>query len=214
MSVSLPRGLEEAYRAAAGELGMCSAAWLFVREVATVEGHAGVAAIRDALGRAFPVLEVVATTFLEGRAAPSIDVDAALEALAGAERVVVVGVEAAFLDVLLPRLRGRSVALLQHSSLDVDWERLRSNYEGHLELVSLDRFQAMAGPRSALLTWLYGTLGNRTHVLPSWLRVCGQDVRTQFRTLVGWDVTQAPMFLYPRWLVQVALEDFTERVST
>ena len=213
MTQALPRGLVEAFRAAAGELGMCSASWLFVREVSAALGREGVVALRDALGRAFPVLDTVAASHLElGREGPLLEVDAAVEALAGAARVVVVGIEATFLDAVLPRLGERRVALLQHSSLDVDWERLQANYGRRLELVDLDHFQAWAGPTSALLTWLYGTERESTHVHPLWLRVCGADVRTQFGALVGWDVTQAPMYLYPRWLVQVPIDGFTDVV--
>jgi hypothetical protein len=41
------------------------------------------------------------------------------------------------------------------------------------------------------------------------VRVCGEDVRTQFRSLVAWDVLPHPFFVYPRWLVPAALSTFS-----
>jgi hypothetical protein len=46
-------------------------------------------------------------------------------------------------------------------------------------------------------------------VLPAWVRATGEDVRTQFRSLLAWNVLQAPMFVYPRWLVEVDAASFT-----
>ena len=41
--------LQQAFRTAASELGMASAAWLFTREAAAADGPAGVAAMRETL---------------------------------------------------------------------------------------------------------------------------------------------------------------------
>ena len=35
------------------------------------------------------------------------------------------------------------------------------------------------------------------------------DVRTQFRELIGWEVLGGEMYVYPRWLVQAPLVDFS-----
>lgn len=210
MNVDLPRGLEQAFTVAAGELGMCSAAWLYVRDVARVAGDAGVNGLRDALGRSFPVLDAIAEQWLAGKRAPDTNAEAVLAALAGTRDLVVIGLETDFLDALVPRLDGVRIALLKHSSFEVDWERVLSNYAGRVELVDLERFQSRAGSRSALLTFAYGVHGSATHVPPAWLRVTGDDVRTQFRSLIAWDVLRAPMFVYPRWLVEVDAVTFTE----
>jgi hypothetical protein len=209
----LPAGLDTGFRAAAGELGMATAAWLYVREVASVRGAEGVQSLRDALGRAYPVLDVVAASWLEGRHAPDVDLERALPAFAGVRRIVVASIESAFLDALVPALPQVSFALLRHRPFPVDWDRLKANYAGRLELVGLDDFQRWAGPRSALLTFAYGVTEHHAHVSPIWLRAAGPDVRTQFRALIAWDVTRAPMSVYPRWLVQVPLTDFTGVIS-
>jgi hypothetical protein len=211
VAAGLPGGLAQAFGVAAGELGMCSAAWLFCREVASVAGDAGVSALRDQLGRTFPVLDAVAAHWLCGARGPNLDPTAALATCARAERVVVVGIESAFLDALVPAL-GVPAALLRRSAFEVDWERVISNYQGQLELVDLDSFQGWAGPKSVLLTFAYGVHGERTHVLPSWMRATGEDVRTQFRSLVAWDVLRTSMYVYPRWLVEAPTDHFTHLV--
>src|SRR5687767_8596752 len=104
MTPPLPPALDQAFLTAAGELGMCSAARLFVRELAGEGGDALVAAARDRLGRAFPVFDFVAACFLEGERAPPIDPSPVIEALDGIARLLVVGLEADFLDALIPRI--------------------------------------------------------------------------------------------------------------
>ncbi|NVJ03077.1 hypothetical protein HV824_33885 [Myxococcus sp. AM009] len=212
MSVELPQGMAQAFSVAAGELGMCCAAWLYVKDVARFAGDAGVSGLRDALGRSFPVLDAVAEKWLAGSREPHTDPGAVLGALAGTRQLVVVGLETEFLDALIPKLEGIRLALLRSSPFEVDWERVLSNYAGRVELVEFERFQSWAGPRSTLLTFAYGVHGAGTHVMPAWLRVTGDDVRTQFRSLVAWDVLRAPMFVYPRWLVEVDAATFTELV--
>jgi hypothetical protein len=160
-----------------------------------------------------PVLDAVAAAWLDGVCAPPLQTEAVERALLGAKKVVLVGLETRFMDALLPRLPDVRFALLQHGTFDVDWERVLANYGGRLTPLDFDRFQAWAGASSALLTFAYGVHGASTHVVPSWLRVTGEDVRTQFRSLVAWDVLAAPMWVYPRWLVEVPKGAFTRVIA-
>lgn len=210
---ALPEGLDQAFTVAAGELGMACAAWLFVDNVAQEEGREGVAALRDVLGRSFPVLDAVAEQWLAGGRALHTDPSEVLAACEGASELVVVGLEAFFLDALVARLPSSTrCALLCHAPFDVDWQRVLSNHRGRVNPVDLESFQSWAGPRSVLLTFAYGAGGNSTYVLPAWVRATGEDVRTQFRSLMAWNVLQAPMFVYPRWLVEVDAASFTHVV--
>jgi hypothetical protein len=212
----LPRGLDQSFSVAAAELGFCSAAWLFARELAAAGGDDLVRALRDELGRLFPVLDAVVAQWLDGMRAPIIEATKVLRACAGANTLLVVGLEADFLDALLPEVPAfdvRRVVLLRYSSLgDVDWERVLANYEGRVDSTDLASFQRWAGTRTAVLTMAYGADAHSTHVRPAWLRLMGEDVRTQFRSFIGWDVLRRPMEVYPRWLVEVPTADFTEIV--
>jgi hypothetical protein len=213
-AVDLPNGLDQAFAAVAGELGMCTASWLFVRAVARSAGDDGVATLADRNGADYPVLDAVARGWLEGTRDPVTAPRAALDAIGKATRLVVVGIEALFLDPLLAGLDPAvKVATIAHSPFPVDWERVLDNYGGRVERVDLDTFQHWAGGKSALLTFAYGNEDSRTAVLPLWLRACGSDVRAQFRALVGWDVLGGPLRLYPRWLVQIEADSFTHFVS-
>jgi hypothetical protein len=123
-------------------------------------------------------------------------------------------VEATFLDALVERLDPAvKVAMIAHSPFSVDWNRVLDNYGGRIERVDLDTFQNWAGGKSALLTFAYGRVDSRTAVAPLWLRACGADVRSQFRALVAWNVLEAPLLLYPRWLVEIEADSFTHFVS-
>lgn len=126
---------------------------------------------------------------------------------------MVVGVEAAYLDALVARIDPAvKIALMTHSPFPVDWSRVLDNYGGRVERVDLDTFQHWAGGKSALLTFAYGRQGFLTVVGPLWLRACGEDVRAQFRALVAWNVLEAALERYPRWLVEVEVESFTHFV--
>lgn len=206
----LPPGLAQAFEVAMGELGFSSAAWLFVREIAAAGGEALVQALRDAHGRAFPVLDAVAAAWLSGQRSPRIDVKPVVAACAGAKRLLVVGLESDFLDALLPELDGIEVGLLRYSFLEVDWERVLANYQGRVKLTDLVSFQDFAGTKGAILTFLYGHRGATTHVRAAWLRLIGTDVRAQFRSIIGWNVLSAPLEVYPRWLVETTTHDFSE----
>jgi hypothetical protein len=209
----LPQGLDQAFGAVAGELGMASASWLFVRAVARCTGDPGVAALAESAGAAFPVLDAVARGWLGGLREPSLDPRPALEAVGKATRLVVVGVETSHLDTLVRELHPTvKVALIAHSQFPVDWDRALDNYGGRVERVDLDTFQNWAGAKSALLTFAYGREDSRTAVAPLWLRACGADVRAQFRALIAWNVLGSALQLYPRWLVEVDADTFTHVV--
>lgn len=212
-SLELPAGLDQAFGAVAGELGQCTSAWLFVRAVARCSGDRGVEDLADAAGPQFTVLDAVARGWLAGVREQVVDPRPALDAIGSATRVVVVGVEATFLDALVARINPSvKIALISHSPFPVDWDRLLDNYGGRVERVDLDTFQHWAGGKSALLTFTYGRQDSRTAVFPLWLRACGADVRAQFRALVGWNVLESPMLLYPRWLVELETDSFTHFV--
>lgn len=203
--------LGPSFLAAAAELGMCSAAWLFVGELAAVGGEAAIAEARDLLGRDFPVLEAVCGLHAAGRRHPMVDPAPVIAACRGARRVLVVGIETVFLDALVPALDAE-IGLLTYGELATDWDRVLANYQGRVVPCELTAFQRFAGSDGALVTFLYGAGGDVAHVNPAWLRVIAGDVRTQFRTLVGWDVLGTEMYVYPRWQVQAPLSDFSDVV--
>lgn len=203
--------LQQAFRIAASELGHASAAWLFVRESAALEGDAGVHALRDNLGRQWPVLDAVCAGWLEGARAPVVQADEVLPTLAGATRVVVVGLESQWLDALVAALPPSTrIGLVQHGDPVTHWPRVVANYGQRVELLQLADFQSWAGPRSVLMTFVYGQSHEQVFVLPSWLRMAGPDVRLQFRALLGWRVLGVPLELYPRWLVAAGSDTFTD----
>ena len=69
----LPPGLDQALSAVAGELGMASASWVFVRAVARCSGDEGVSDSAEKVGAEFVVLDAVARSWLAGAHAPSTD---------------------------------------------------------------------------------------------------------------------------------------------
>ncbi len=212
-ALDLPAGLDQAFGAVAGELGQSTSAWLFVRAVARCAGDRGVEQLADTAGAQFVVLEAVARGWLAGVREQSIDARPAFDAIGSATRVVVVGVEATYLDALVARIDPTvKIALMTHSPFPVDWNRVLDNYGGRVERVDLDTFQHWAGGKSALLTFAYGRQDSLTVVGPLWLRACGEDVRAQFRALVAWNVLESPLQLYPHWLVEVEVESFTRFV--
>ena len=212
-ALDLPPGLDQAFGAVAGELGQSTSAWIFVRAVARCAGDRGVEQLADTAGARFVVLEAVARGWLAGVREPIVDARPALDAIGSATRLVVVGVEAAYLDALVARIDPAvKIAMMTHSPFPVDWDRVLDNYGGRVERVDLDTFQHWAGGKSALLTFAYGRQDALTVVGPLWLRACGADVRAQFRALVAWNVLESPLFLYPRWLVEVEVDTFTHFV--
>lgn len=224
----LPTGIEQTFLIAAGELGLGTASRMFVRTVATEGGRPLVEELRDHLGRRFPVLDVVASEWLaqpeREHAVPDTDLatqmtvlqrgaHAVADACALANRVLIVGIEAEFLDELLPRLPDARIFLLTHRIFDVDWDRVLANFGGRVEPTSLADFQQHAGRHSVLLTFTYGSGSHSTYVAPAWMRLIGPDVRSQFRSLLGWEVLGAPFRVYPRWLVEVPLQEFTQVIA-
>lgn len=207
---ALPAGLGDAFHLAAGELGMVSASWLFVQEIAATAGEKAVLELQETLGRPYPVLDAVVTAWLAGSRGPTVEAGPLLELAAGAKSVVVMGLEATFLDVFVPALPPESVVVLvQDSPFEPDWERVRANLTRTVVAADLSTFQRHAGRNSLLLTFGYGLRGHAAYVLPGWLRVIGGDVRTQFRSIVLWNTLKDPPFVYPRWLSEAPLEDFT-----
>ncbi len=202
--------LGAAFELASAELGFASASWLFVAEVAEAGGDSAVERLRDELGSSFSVLHFVAERWLEGERAPAIAATRVSRALAGARRVLVVGVEANHLDALARDLpRDVRLGLLTYRMQRVDWERVIGNYNGRVEPVDLAEFQGWAGARSAIVTFVYGTRGDLANVLSAFLRITGPDVRTQFRDIIGWDVLGAAPEVYPRYLVETAVSELT-----
>jgi hypothetical protein len=203
--------LSQAFRTAVSELGMASAAWLFASETAEHGGNEALASLRDDLGREWPVLDMVCAAAQRGHPQPEVDVSPLAPEWVGVERLVLVGYESAWVDVLLPALPAHlRVALVQHGDPLTDWDRLVANHNGRLELLPLADFQTWAGARSVLMTWVYGHSARQVFVLPAWLRVTGPDVRLQFRHLLGWQIVDLPMDVYPRWLVAAEVDVLTE----
>lgn len=207
--------LDQAFTLAAGELGMASAAWLFAQEVWADGGDAAVQELRDELGRRWPVLDAICAAWLDGARAPTPDAAPLLPTLAELKRVVIVGLEARWLDALAAAApKDLRLGLVRASEFTPDWDRVLDNLAGRVELLELGDFQSWAGPRSALLTFVYGAGGaGGLFALSAWVRVAGPDVRTQFRELIGWDVLRVPVAVYPRWLVAVTPDDFTSLES-
>ena len=212
--MSLPASAPAAFRLAAAELGMCSAARLFTGELLAAGGPPLLEEARERLGSDFPVLDLVASEALDGRRPAAIDPAPAARALRDPAAVLVVGLEAFFLDALVPAIPGARIGLvLGEGGLEGEVRRIVANFDGRVEEVRLGDVQRWAGKKSALLTFVYGTNGPNAYVQPVWLRVAGSDVRTQFRTLVGWDVLGRPTSLYPRWLVEAPIEPFSRVVG-
>lgn len=209
-TATLPQGLAQAFRTAAGELGHASAAELFIREIAAERGDAGVAALRDVLGREFPVADAVAERWQSGWRPGAIDAMPVLRHLAGIRRLAIVGLESAHLDALVDALPDIEVALLAWSALPADWERVIANCAGRVQAVDLDGIFGWAGPASAVLCFVYGrSEAGTVYAPPAWLRLNGPDMRTQFRSLIGWNVLPVPFTVYPRWFHEVQVGDFT-----
>lgn len=206
--------LGAAFELASAELGFEAAAWMFVEQVDALSGRDAVRALRDELGRSFSVLHFVASRWLEGGRAPKVDTTAVRRALSGVRRLLVVGLESRYLDALVRDLEPSvRIGLVTYRMQRVDWDRVVGNYAGRVEVLDLRDFQAWAGSRSALLTFVYGVRGDLMNVLSAFLRVSGPDVRTQFRDLVGWNVLGDPPEVYPRYLVEVLTSQLTALIG-
>ncbi|MBN8525289.1 MAG: hypothetical protein J0M02_08140 [Planctomycetes bacterium] len=208
----LPPGLSHAFRAAAGELGYAAAAWIFARDVHAEAGDAGVGALRDQLGREYPVLDAVCVSWLAGIRAPVRESAACIAALAGCRRLTIVGLESDALDALLPAMSGLDAAILTYAPLPADWDRVLANFDGALSAIDLDAVLARAGSDSALLCFVYGG-DDGLFAPPAWLRLDGPDVRAAFRARIAWNVLPTPFAVYPRWLAEVVPTSFTTVVA-
>ncbi|MBL9007183.1 MAG: hypothetical protein JNJ46_23200 [Myxococcales bacterium] len=209
----LSPALTQSFAVAAAELGFCSAAWLFTEAVAAEGGDAKVRVLRDLLGRTYPVLDAVCVAWLAGERKARTEPGAVCNALQGAKAVIVVGFESLFLDALLPTLRDKAIHLLVQSRVDSEaWDRILSNYDHRVRSLDLIDVQRLAGSQTAILCLLYGANEHSVHVPPAWLRLFGDDVRAQYRSFIGWDVLHQPMYVYPRWLIEVPRSDFTRIV--
>ncbi len=209
MTAALPESLSVSFIVAAAELGMASAARVFVEEVARALGTEGVELARDAIGRQFAVFDSVASTWLERGETQRLDPEGVLGALRGARRVLVVGTEADALDLLVPRLEVPLGLVAGGGGIEEDVVRTAANYSGRMEVVPLGAWTSWAGARSALLAFVYGADDHVANVSPAYLRLVGPDVRASFRSLVGWNLLGARPRLHPRYLAQTGLEDFS-----
>ncbi len=213
-AIALPPTVHASFLVAATDLGMWSAARLFCRELSEEGGAPLVEALRDELGRDFPVLDGVAAAFGGGELEPP-RAELLADALAGIDRLVVTGLEADALDALVAWLAPdvELAVLSGASALEPDWRAALTNYARPITRLPLGELQRWAGRRSALLTFLYGRDHAHAYVDSAWMRVHAPDVRVQFRALVGWNLLSRPLELYPRWLSQTALEDFSHVVG-
>lgn len=205
--------LLDAFAVCAAELGMFSASRVFLRELAR-EGGGRAREVADALSARYPVLDAMAARALARGEVAALEPEPVVRALRGHRRIVFVGIEADCLEALLPRLgREQRVALVPDIALEIDVGRVRANLPGDLELLDLGTFQRWAGRTSALVTTVYGADGFRATVCQAWLRAHGPDVRTRFRSIVGWNVLGPKMNAYPLWLADTDAADFTELVT-
>jgi hypothetical protein len=206
----LPTGIGQTFKLAAAELGFRSAARLFIGSLggdpSTVE------ALRDVLGREYPVLDAVAAQWLRQGGLPPPTIEPVRQGLSGCRTVVVVGLEVDFLDPLVAAMPEARFKLLAMTPLPADWGRIVSNYEGQAEVVTLEEALACAGARSAALCFAYGDKDGSLYVPQSWLRFFGRDTKSLFRTIMAWNVVPAPFEVYPRWLSPCPTADFTDVV--
>lgn len=208
--MTLPASASSAFRLSAAELGMCSAARLFAAELHAAGGAPLLEEARDRIGPDYPIFDIVASETLEGRPPARINPASVVTALGSAKLVLVIGIEAYFLDALVAALPAARIGLvLGEGGLEGERRRILANFGGRVEDVPLSDVLRWAGRRSAMLTFIYGTVSTNAYVAPVWLRVAGPDVRPQFRTLVGWDVLNRAPALYPRWVVEAPLEPFS-----
>jgi hypothetical protein len=206
-------GLIDAFALCAAELGMFSASRLFASQLLAEPDAGVVAEITELLGTRFPVFDAVVSRALSERHLEPIDPAAVLDALRGLSRLVVVGIEAECLDTLLGRVPSLRIALVPDALEGANLERVAANYRDEVEFLGLDSFQGWAGRHSGLMTTVYGCDGFQATVCQAWLRAHGPDVRSRFRTLIGWNVLGPKMAAYPRWLGDTDAREFAPLVS-
>jgi hypothetical protein len=196
--------LGSAFQMAAAELGFATASRVFLEQAETPDAAARLV---NELGGDFPVFGSV---FNQQRAAPlpQPQVQALDPLLSRVSRLVVVGLEAAWMDALVGL--DLEIGWVPPEHPEGDEQRVLRNWGRKVKRVrTLSRW---AGEDAALLTFSYGALGQRLAVRPAWLRVYGPDVRAWFRHLIAWEVVGRPLVRYPRWMVGVPRTDFTVEV--
>lgn len=206
--------IRESFFVAAQELGMFTASTLFLREVLQRAGAEAIPALRERLSREFPVFDAVAERWSAGPP-PPLSSSLVVDAARGATRVLVAGFDAdpmdALVDALSPDTRVGLVANV--GELCGDLSRTLANYRGRVELVELSAMPAWVGRKSALITFVYGVDEHDTaYTSLAWLRAQGPDVRTQFRSIIGWNLLGPAPSIHPKWVVASAADDFSELV--
>lgn len=210
MTNQLPAGLAVSFLVAVSELGWATAARIFVEQISTVLGRAGVEEARDLIGRQYSVFDAVASRWLDVGDVARVAHDAIASELRGARRILIVGAEADALDALVPALGAIPIGLISGGGGVVeDLERVAKNYQGRVEVVPLGDWTAWAGAKSALLTFVYGADAHVANVSPAYLRLVGPDVRASFRSLVGWNLLGPRPRLHPLYLAETSLTDFS-----
>ncbi len=123
-------GFEPAFRTCAGELGVWSAARLFVNAAWAAGGETAVEALHDDLGLRYPVVDDVARRVLTVRAPLGPPrVDGVLARCEGLRALVVVGVEAALLGPVVDSLPPQvDVVALFDSTFPVDATRVQASW--------------------------------------------------------------------------------------
>src|SRR5262245_40057839 len=101
------------------------------------------------------MLDAIYAHWLAGKHGARIEPDRVAAHCRGARRVLVVGLEADFLDALVTRLRSVDVALLTHDELNADWKHVLANYHDRVAGCSLGSFQRHADTAGVLLTFVY-----------------------------------------------------------
>ena len=210
---ALPTSLLDAFALAAGELGMFSASRLFCDEIFQEGGAALVGEMRELMGPIYPVLSVLAARVEVEGGVPAPDPRPMIEELQGIHRVVVVGAEAWIIDALADALPSVAVGVVVDATLPFSAPRVAANLEGRATLIGLEEVTRWCGARTALLTAVYGSDGYRATVCSTWLRLMGPDTRMLFAALVGWNLLGPAMEVYPRWLQDTLVDDFTAVVG-
>jgi hypothetical protein len=209
------RGIDAAFRVCVGELGMWSAARLFVESSWREAGADGLDEVRAALGEEYPMVEELAIRVLGGRVGIAIpDPRPVAERLHGCRKVVFVGMEAHALGPLLDALvASAEVAILLDPTFPFDRDRVNAGWGSRCRILELSDLQALAGAHSAIVAPVYGADDYSATVSRLWPRLHGPDVRLMFRELIGWSILTNAMQIYPRWLVQTDRADFTHFIA-
>jgi hypothetical protein len=211
----IPESVRESFFVAAQELGMWSASALFLREVSARAGIDAIDQLRDRLSQDYPIFDALAERCARGEPL-ALDPTRPASALRGASKVLVIGFDADPLDALVDQLDPTTRVGLVASvgELCGDLRRTLANYRGRVEHVELASLPAWVGRKSALVTFVYGVdEHDSAYTSLAWLRTQGPDVRTQFRSLVGWNLLGRSPMIHPRWVVASPAEDFSELVG-